>query len=74
MSDASIAKAFSANVTFEVVSDSLQVFGAYGYARDLPLERMLRDVRMFKIGGGTTEVQLNMIARSLFRENLDNGE
>jgi alkylation response protein AidB-like acyl-CoA dehydrogenase len=66
MKDASIAKAFTGHATFEVVSDSLQIFGAAGYSRDLPLERMLRDVRMFQIGGGTTQAQLNMIARGLF--------
>ena len=66
MKEASIAKAYSGHAAFEVVSESLQMFGAAGYSRDLPLERMLRDVRMFQIGGGTTQAQLNMIARSLF--------
>ncbi len=66
MKDASIAKAFSGHTAFEVVSESLQMFGAAGYSRDLPLERMLRDVRMFQIGGGTSQAQLNMIARGLF--------
>jgi len=66
MKEASIAKAFTGHTAFEVVSESLQMFGAAGYSRDLPLERMLRDVRMFQIGGGTTQAQLNMIARSIF--------
>jgi alkylation response protein AidB-like acyl-CoA dehydrogenase len=66
MKEASIAKAFAAHEAFEVVSDALQMFGASGYSRDLPLERMLRDVRMFQIGGGTSQAQLNMIARSIF--------
>ncbi|MBK5103841.1 MAG: acyl-CoA dehydrogenase family protein [Burkholderiales bacterium] len=66
MKEASIAKAFTGHAAFEVVSESLQMFGAAGYSRDLPLERMLRDVRMFQIGGGTTQAQLNMIARSIF--------
>ena len=68
MKEASIAKAFAAHEAFEVVSDALQMFGASGYSRDLPLERMLRDVRMFQIGGGTSQAQLNMIARSIFAE------
>ncbi len=67
MREASIAKAYTAKAAFEVVSNSLQMFGAAGYSRELPLERMLRDVRMFQIGGGTSQAQLNMIARSLFR-------
>ena len=66
MKEASIAKAFTAHEAFHVVSDALQMFGAAGYSRDLPLERMLRDVRMFQIGGGTTQAQLNMIARGVF--------
>lgn len=66
MKEASIAKAYTGHASFEVVSESLQMFGAAGYSRDLPLERMLRDVRMFQIGGGTTQAQLNMIARSVF--------
>ena len=66
MKEASIAKAYTGHASFEVVSESLQMFGASGYSRDLPLERMLRDVRMFQIGGGTSQAQLNMIARSIF--------
>lgn len=71
MMEASIAKAFTAHASFEVVSESLQMFGAAGYSRDLPLERMLRDVRMFQIGGGTTEAQMNMISRSIFKTRFD---
>ena len=66
MREASIAKAFTAHESFHVVSEALQMFGASGYSRDLPLERMLRDVRMFQIGGGTSQAQMNMIARSMF--------
>jgi alkylation response protein AidB-like acyl-CoA dehydrogenase len=71
MDESSMAKAFTGHVSFKVVSDSLQMFGAYGYSQDMPLERMLRDVRMFQIGGGTTQAQLNMIARSVFRRKFD---
>lgn len=69
MKEASMAKALSGHETFHVVSDALQIFGAAGYSRDLPLERMLRDVRMFQIGGGTSQAQLNMIVRSMFTDN-----
>ncbi len=66
MKEASLAKAFTSHAMFEVVSESLQMFGAYGYSQDMPIERMLRDVRMFQIGGGTTQAQMNMIARAIF--------
>ncbi|HIJ54631.1 MAG TPA: acyl-CoA dehydrogenase [Deltaproteobacteria bacterium] len=71
MDESSMAKAFTGHAAFEVVSESLQMFGAYGYSQDLPLERMLRDVRMFQIGGGTTEAQMNMISRSIFKRKFD---
>ncbi len=67
ITESSMAKAFTGHAAFEVVSESLQMFGAAGYSADLPLERMLRDVRMFQIGGGTTQAQLNMIARGVFK-------
>ena len=70
MNEASMAKAFTGHAALEVVSESLQMFGAYGYSQDLPLERMFRDVRMFQIGGGTTQAQMNMIARSVFKHKF----
>ncbi|UCH22491.1 MAG: acyl-CoA dehydrogenase family protein [Deltaproteobacteria bacterium] len=69
--EASMAKAYTGHAALEVTSESLQMFGAYGYSQDLPLERMLRDVRMFQIGGGTTQAQLNMVARSIFKRTFD---
>ncbi len=71
MDEASMAKAYTGHAALDVVSESLQMFGAYGYSQDLPLERMFRDVRMFQIGGGTTQAQKNMIARSIFRRKFD---
>jgi len=71
MDESSIAKAYTGHAAFEVVSESLQMFGAYGYSRDMPLERMLRDVRMFQIGGGTTQAQINMIARAMFNRRFE---
>ena len=71
MDEASMAKAYTGHAGLEVVSESLQMFGAYGYSQDLPLERMFRDVRMFQIGGGTTQAQKNMIARSIFSRKFD---
>jgi len=56
------AKLFSSEAAIQVVSDSLQMFGARGYGADEPLERMYRDVRMFTIGGGTAQVLRTQIA------------
>ena len=56
------AKTFAAEMAQEVTSQALQIHGAAGYGRGLPLERMARDVRMFAIGGGTVEMMRNLIA------------
>ncbi len=54
----------------QVVNEALQFFGARGYSRELPLERMARDVRMFTIGGGTAEVLRNVVAGALLKKKL----
>ncbi|MCP5367481.1 MAG: acyl-CoA dehydrogenase family protein [Hyphomicrobiales bacterium] len=64
--NAAIAKAFAGENAFEVVDRAMQIHGGYGYSSELPLERMLRDVRAFKIGGGSTEIMRNRIAKGLF--------
>lgn len=56
------AKVVAAETAVRVTNDALQLHGANGYSRDLPLERMVRDARMFTIGGGTVEVLRNQIA------------
>jgi alkylation response protein AidB-like acyl-CoA dehydrogenase len=56
------AKIFAAENAIRIVNDALQLFGARGYSRDLPLERMARDVRMFTIGGGTAQVLRTLVA------------
>jgi alkylation response protein AidB-like acyl-CoA dehydrogenase len=71
MDEASMAKAYTGHAALEVTSESLQMFGAAGYAESLPLARMFRDVRMFQIGGGTSQAQINMVARSLFRKKFE---
>ncbi|HEY6023492.1 MAG TPA: 3-sulfinopropanoyl-CoA desulfinase [Pseudolabrys sp.] len=59
------AKIFASETALKIVSDSLQIFGARGYSRELPLERMLRDVRMFTIGGGTAQVLRTLVASKI---------
>jgi hypothetical protein len=63
--DAAKAKTFAAEMAQEVTSQALQIHGAAGYGRSLPLERMVRDARMFAIGGGTLEMMRNLIADRL---------
>ena len=63
------AKVYTAEAAIVVTNAALQIHGAAGYSCDLPLERMARDVRMFTIGGGTTEVQRNMIGRYVLKQS-----
>jgi len=59
------AKIFASENAIKIVNDALQIFGARGYSRDFPLERMARDVRMFTIGGGTAQVLRTLVAAKL---------
>jgi butyryl-CoA dehydrogenase len=62
------AKIFANEAAFEVVNAALQMHGGYGYSRDFPLERMLRDVRAFQIAGGSTQIlRIQVAARTLKR-------
>jgi alkylation response protein AidB-like acyl-CoA dehydrogenase len=64
------AKVFAAENAIKVTNDALQLFGARGYGRDLPLERMARDVRMFTIGGGTAQMLRNQVAGAVLGMKL----
>ncbi len=64
------AKLFTAEAAIGIVSDALQVFGAAGYSRNNPLERMYRDVRMFTIGGGTAQILRTVIASRILEMRL----
>jgi len=65
------AKTFAAEMAQAVTSQALQIHGAAGYGRALPLERMVRDARMFAIGGGTVEMMRNLIADRLLPTRAD---
>ncbi len=56
------AKIHASEAAIRIVNDALQMYGARGYSRNLPLERMARDVRMFTIGGGTAQVLRTLVA------------
>jgi alkylation response protein AidB-like acyl-CoA dehydrogenase len=62
MVEAAMAKTLASEAAVRVTNDALQIFGASGYSRDLPLERMVRDARMFTIGGGTVQMMRNLVA------------
>ncbi len=64
------AKIFASEMAIKVTSDALQIFGANGYSRNYPMERMYRDARMFTIGGGTAQVLRNLVASKVLDRKL----
>jgi alkylation response protein AidB-like acyl-CoA dehydrogenase len=60
-----MAKAYAADVAMKVTVDALQILGGHGYTQEHPLERMMRDAKLFAIGEGTTQIQKLIIAREL---------
>ena len=64
------AKILAADTAIKVTSDALQVYGAAGYSRNNPMERMYRDARMFTIGGGTAQVLRNLVAGKILDRKL----
>jgi len=65
---ASKAKLYATEAASRAANDSLQILGGYGYLRDYPVERIVRDARLMEIGEGTSEVQRIVIARDLARQ------
>jgi alkylation response protein AidB-like acyl-CoA dehydrogenase len=63
--EASIAKLFASEAASEVCDRALQIHGGYGFINTFPVERYVRDVRLCRIGEGTSEVQRRVIARAL---------
>jgi alkylation response protein AidB-like acyl-CoA dehydrogenase len=65
---ASKAKLYATEAASRAANDCLQILGGYGYLRDYPVERILRDARLMEIGEGTSEVQRIVIAKDLARQ------
>ena len=70
MLEAAQAKIFASEMATKVTNDALQIFGSAGYSRNLPLERMARDARMFTIGGGTAQILRTVVASALLDRKL----
>ena len=62
---ASMAKCFGSDMAMKVTTDAVQVFGGYGYTRDYPVERMMRDAKLAQIFEGTNQIQRMVIAKQL---------
>jgi butyryl-CoA dehydrogenase len=63
-----MAKVFASDVAMKVATDAVQVFGGYGYMRDYPVEKMMRDAKILQIYEGTNQIQRNVIGLELSKE------
>ncbi|HVN64589.1 MAG TPA: acyl-CoA dehydrogenase family protein [Candidatus Binataceae bacterium] len=64
----SYAKAFSADACMRITTDAVQIFGGYGYMREYPVEKLMRDAKLLQIYEGTSQIQRVVIARNLLKE------
>jgi alkylation response protein AidB-like acyl-CoA dehydrogenase len=69
--DAAIAKLYANEMVQRVTNEALQIHGHYGYTREFPLERMVRDARGFALGGGTVEILRNTVAALVYGRSFD---
>jgi alkylation response protein AidB-like acyl-CoA dehydrogenase len=66
--EASMAKLYASEAAMWTTTKAVQIFGGYGYVKDFPVERYMRDAKLSEIGEGTSEVQRMIIAKSLLRD------
>ena len=65
--DAAIAKKYASDIAMQVTTDAVQVFGGYGFTREYPVERYMRDAKITQIYEGTNQVQQMIISGSILR-------
>jgi alkylation response protein AidB-like acyl-CoA dehydrogenase len=68
---AAMAKCFATDVAMEVTTNAVQLFGGYGYMKDYPIEKYMRDAKITQIYEGTNQVQRMVVARNLINETAD---
>ena len=62
----SFAKRFAADTAMKVTTDAVQIFGGYGYMKEYPVEKLMRDAKLFQVYEGTSQIQRLVIAREIF--------
>lgn len=63
----SMAKRFAADMAMQVTTDAVQVYGGYGYTKDYPVEKLMRDAKLMQIYEGTSQIQRLVIAREILK-------
>jgi acyl-CoA dehydrogenase len=66
--EAAYAKAFAADAAMRVTTEAVQIFGGYGFSKEYPVEKLMRDAKVFQIYEGTSQIQRVIIARELFKD------
>ncbi|HXH28648.1 MAG TPA: acyl-CoA dehydrogenase family protein [Candidatus Polarisedimenticolia bacterium] len=64
--EAAMAKAFAADTAMETALNAVQVFGGYGFSREYPVEKLMRDAKVFQIYEGTSQIQRVIVAKEIF--------
>src|SRR5262245_32613523 len=67
--ESAIAKTYASDIAMEVTNDAIQVLGGYGYMKEFPVERMLRDAKITQIYEGTNQIQRLVVARALIQSS-----
>ena len=67
--EAAMAKYYASEISVEVSTDAVQIFGGYGYTKDFPVEKYYRDSKLCTIGEGTSEIQKIVIAREILKRS-----
>ena len=67
----SFAKRFTADTAMKVTTDAVQIFGGYGYIKEYPVEKLMRDAKLFQIYEGTSQIQRLVIAKEIFLPSAD---
>ena len=65
--ESAMAKYYASEISVEISTDAVQIFGGYGYTKDFPVEKYYRDSKLCTIGEGTSEIQKLVIARDVLK-------
>jgi alkylation response protein AidB-like acyl-CoA dehydrogenase len=66
--ESAMCKVLASDVAMKVTTDAVQIFGGYGYMKDYPIEKFMRDAKITQIYEGTNQIQRWVIARNIIRE------
>jgi alkylation response protein AidB-like acyl-CoA dehydrogenase len=66
----SMSKIFASDMAIKVTSDAIQIFGGYGFMKEYPLEKMMRDAKITQIYEGTNQILRNIIALDMIKRGV----